>query len=307
MRRLRFIPRDALVETTARTVHGRLLLHPDARTRDLVLGVIGRAQRRSAMPIVGFVFLSNHCHFLLRPRSARQLADFMGYVLSNVAREVGRLHGWREKFWSRRYSAIVVSDEEAAQLDRLRYLLSQGVKEGLVATPQEWPGAQSVGAMLGQETLQGTWVDRTAIFWARRWGLEISEADFATTETVRLTPLACFESRSVTSRRAAVSNLVDQTVRVAKRDRKGRQPLGVAAVLKQHPHDRPAQSERIPAPAFHAATRRARLRLVDAYRGFVAAFRSAADLLRSGVRGAQFPPDSFPPPLPYVPALEPSG
>jgi hypothetical protein len=34
--------------------------------------------------------------------TAKQLADFMGYFNSNLAREAGRLEDWREKFWSRR-------------------------------------------------------------------------------------------------------------------------------------------------------------------------------------------------------------
>jgi hypothetical protein len=38
---------------------------------------------------------------------------FMGYLNSNLAREVGRLADWREKVWSKRYQAIVVSTEEA--------------------------------------------------------------------------------------------------------------------------------------------------------------------------------------------------
>ena len=56
----------------------------------------------------------------------------MGYFNSNLAREAGRLVDWREKFWSRRYRAIVVSGEEGAQRERLKYVLSHGAKEGLV-------------------------------------------------------------------------------------------------------------------------------------------------------------------------------
>jgi hypothetical protein len=49
----------------------------------------------------------------------------MCYVNSNIAREISRLHGWTDKIWSRRYQAIVVSDEEGAQIARLRYLLAK--------------------------------------------------------------------------------------------------------------------------------------------------------------------------------------
>lgn len=60
---------------------------------------------------------------------AWQLSGFMNLVNSKLAREVGRLYDWREKIWSRRYPSIVVSSEEAAQIDRLRYVLAHGCKE----------------------------------------------------------------------------------------------------------------------------------------------------------------------------------
>jgi hypothetical protein len=48
-------------------------------------------------------------HILLWTEDARELARFMGYFLSKLAREVGRLTGWKEKIFGRRYQAIVVS------------------------------------------------------------------------------------------------------------------------------------------------------------------------------------------------------
>ena len=59
-----------------------------------------RAARRYQMGVCYFIFLSNHCHLLLRPADARQLAHFMGFVNGNLAKEAGRLHGWRERIWS---------------------------------------------------------------------------------------------------------------------------------------------------------------------------------------------------------------
>ena len=100
------------------------------------------------MRICSLIYLSNHCHLLLRPRSVEQLASFMRDVNSKIAREVGRLHGWREKIWGRRYTDIVTSHEPEAQMARLRYLLEQGCKEGLVARPQV-----ELDADLGHERL----------------------------------------------------------------------------------------------------------------------------------------------------------
>ena len=99
-----------------RTLHGRLLLRPSSRVNDLIVGVVGRAQRRYGLRIQGLVVLSNHAHLLLSPESAQQLAAFMEYVAGNIAREIGRLHGWREKFWARRYRDGVAALRELARL-----------------------------------------------------------------------------------------------------------------------------------------------------------------------------------------------
>jgi REP element-mobilizing transposase RayT len=136
-RKLRFVPEGgALVEVTCRTIHGRLLLRPSQQLDEIVVGVLARAQRTFQVRCCGYCFLGNHYHLLLDVDSARQLAKFMGYVNSNLAREVGRLADWREKVWSHRYEAIQVSAEEAAQIGRLRHILSHGPKEDLSSGPE---------------------------------------------------------------------------------------------------------------------------------------------------------------------------
>lgn len=94
--------------------------------------------------------------------------------LTYTARKVGRLRKWREKIWSRRYEAIVVSDEPAAQVDRLRYVLANGVKEGLVARVNDWPGIHMLNAVLDGEPIRGTWFNRTKQYRAK---LQAKESD----------------------------------------------------------------------------------------------------------------------------------
>jgi hypothetical protein len=73
----------------------------------------------------------------------------------------GSKGGWSDKVFARRYQAILVSEEEGAQVGRLEYLLSQGCKEGLVARPQDWPGVHAIEALLTGLPVEGTWYDRT--------------------------------------------------------------------------------------------------------------------------------------------------
>ena len=309
-RSIRFIPEGgALVEVTDRTVQARFLLVPSRELNEIVLGVLGRAQRLYKVRVCGFVALSNHIHTLLWVEDPLQLATFMGYFASNLAREIARLTGWTDKIWARRYQAIVISNEEAAQTARFEYLLANGVKEGLVEHVRDWPGIHCVRNLLDGEPLEGLWFDRTKEYSARNRGKTISPGQFATTETVTLSPLPCWEHLSPEQRRARVEAIVQRIEETAAKGREenGSVVLGAAAVRAQKPFDQPARPKKSPAPLFHAFTRRVRRELYEAYHLFLAAFRDAADCLRSGDRTARFPLGSFPPALPFVSALAPLG
>jgi REP element-mobilizing transposase RayT len=158
-RKLRYIPDGgALVEVTCRTLHGRLLLRPSPELNDITARLLGRAQRLYPVDIVVFQALSNHYHALLFVKSAKRLAEFAGYLNSNLAREVARLTGWTGKIWERRYQAIPVSGEEEAQVGRLKYVLSHGVKENLVARLREWPGLHCIRQLAdGERSYPGGW------------------------------------------------------------------------------------------------------------------------------------------------------
>ena len=301
-RDLRFVPDGALVEVTCRTLHGRFLLRPSDKLAKLIVGILARAARRYEVEICAYVFLSNHCHLLLLPKNAFHLARFMNYVNANVAKEAGRLHGWREKFWGRRYRAIVVSHEGAAQVARLTYLLEQGCKEGLVASPRHWPGANSVRAMSTGSDPRGVWIDRTGQWHARQRGERPNELRFTEREVLKLHPIPCWADLEAHQVQARVRAMVHQ-IEAATEERhrvNGTAPLGVRAILEQSPHARPDRVDRSPAPRFHAANRQARLELLSAYSWFIAAYREASDVLRRGVRKAEFPTGCFPPPLAYV-------
>jgi REP element-mobilizing transposase RayT len=302
-RPLRFIPESkTLVEVTTRTLQSRLLLRPSQELNEIVGGVLGRSQRLYEVEVIAFAFLSNHYHLLLRVDSAKQLADFMSYFNSNLAREVGRLYGWKDKVWGRRYRSIVVSQEEAAQIDRLKYVLAHGAKEGLVEHPRDWPGVHAVRALLEDEPIEGYWFDRTQENEARRRKKEFDRLRFATREVVTLSPLPCWEYLPAETLKERVADLIREieTEAAASRERSGLPPLGAAAIRKQHPHDCPAETKKSPAPLFHAFSQKVHKELRDAYHRFLGAFREAAERLRAGDRSALFPDGCFPPALPFV-------
>ena len=302
-RPLRYLPPDCpLVEVTCRTLHGRMLLRPSRELKRCILGVLARAANRYEVGVCAFIYLSNHCHLLLRPVTASELAAFMNYLNSNIAREAGRLYGWGEKFWGRRYRLIPVSFETEAQIARLRYLLSQGCKEGLVAKPQDWPGATSVHAQLGDGTVAGTWYDRTAEYWAKKHGEEIQPGEFASTETLELCPLPCWDKLPPAEVQARVAAMVSDISAETRRQllQANSRPLGVRRILRQNPHARPQRPARSSAPRFHAATWQIRKMLEAGYRSYRDAYRDAVDALRQHRFPVRFPSHGIPPPLSRV-------
>jgi hypothetical protein len=276
--------------------------------RSITIGVLARARRLYDIDLHAFVFLSNHYHLLLSVKDAMQLARFMNHVNSNLAREAGRLHDWKERFWGRRYQAIVISGEDAAQIERLRYLLRHGCKEGLVRSPDQWPGAHSVGALVEGQAIQGVWFDRTREYAARTRHATEDPLEFASSETLELEPLPCWRHLSELDRRDRVVELVRDIRRETTRmhAKNGTQPMGPRAILAFHPHEKPRKLKRGSAPLFHVVSKAARLDLVQAYRSFVTAYREAARSLREGDLRARFPVGSFPPGLAFVSATDSS-
>ena len=289
-----------VVEITARTIHGRYLLRPSEEVNELILGVLGRAQAMTDMVLFAFVFMSNHEHLLVQPHSVKQMALFMGFLEGNLAREVGVVHQWRQKFWARRYNHGVVKDTEAAQIKRFRYLLSNGCKEDLVASPLDWPGVTSARALYnGQSELKGRWFDRTAAY---RAGRPRGDREFSSIETVRLSPMPFLAERSAADQQRFVIDAVRQVEEeTAERHRAiGSRPIGARLVKCQRPHAAPKNFTPSPAPRFHATTRKEYQELLEARRNKVAAYRAAAERLKNGERDVEFPPDCFPPGLPFV-------
>ena len=299
-RPLRFAPERSLVLVTQRTFQGRLLLRPSEELNDLVLGLLGKVQARYGMVLHACVFLSNHFHLLVSPDSAHQLADFLRSFTARLAHEVGRLHGWEGPVFPLRYKSSPVSDEEAAQVQWLRYILAHGCKEGLVARPTDWPGVHAASALAEGRFLEGHWIDRSALCEARRRKQGPDLAAFRHRAEVRFTPLPCWAALPAAVYRSRIQGLLEEIERelAPLTESSASGVVGRAAIQSQHPHTPVPPPPKRRAPWALAATRDARRALVQAYRDFVQAFREAARKLKQGARDVVFPPWSFPPPLP---------
>jgi REP element-mobilizing transposase RayT len=282
---------------TSRTLQSRFLLAPSAKTNELIGGVLARAVRRCEVELFAYVFTSNHFHAMVRAPSSVAMSRFMQQLQSNIAVKVGRLVDWRGRFFARRYSAEPIVDDDA-QVERLIYILSHGVKEGLVSEVRRWPGLSSVRALLngGTSTLQ-RWRN-----WTRRWKMEteenikvgrFAEACPSEAESLDLTPLPAWRGLSAGKRAALVAQLIAQIDADAP-NKIGRRPEQIAA---QDPHYRPQQTKHTPRPLAHASSIPLWLEAVQRYRVILAAFRAASRQWMEGHFDVHFPAHCFRPPV----------
>ena len=189
-RPLRYQPKPWTVFfVTQRCFQRRFLLLPTSGVTPLIIGVLARGAELYPVRLHLVEALANHYHLMISAPSARVLSHYLSFVAGNIAREIGRRHGWKGKFWHGRHHRAPCLDDEAC-LERLGYGLIQGVKERLVSHATRWPGLQSYGALVEGQRLHGTWVDRTALGKARakKGGAQVREADFTRTTSSSSTP-----------------------------------------------------------------------------------------------------------------------
>jgi len=272
---------------TVRCFQRRYLLRPSAETNEVLGGVLSRAVRLHGVELFSFSVVSNHIHLVVRaPRG--NLPRFMQYLLTNISKKVGRLVRWRGSFWERRYSAEPILDDTAL-LERVRYVLSHGVKEGLVRRCRDWPGLSCLPLMQDGRPRSFRWFNwtRRTSGNSRRVTRALLDDRWAEPEELRLTPLPNVALQS----REAVRRFLQGAVKAIEEQgfRQYRRVLGRLGVLRQRPHEMPGPSKHKPRPPCHTSIPEMLEAFRERYRAFVEAFRKASIRWRTGDPTAAFP------------------
>ena len=285
----------AIAEVTIRTIQGRYLMRPSSRGTSLILGVLAKAQQRYNFSLYGYAYLSNHGSLLLGVRSAGHLSRIMNFMHSNIARELGRKEhsDWRGKFFERRGRAILVlsdSDVEA----RLKYLLSNGTKEGLVARPERWTGAHCARVLCQGGKDIGVWVNRSKLH-RNAESFHEAEQDVSERLQVRLSQIPSMAHLSQERYRCFIREMCKDISVEAKEERRGKPSLGVHRAERMYPHFKPEGMAHSPAPLVHCTDHEDRHRFKGAYKAFVDAFKAACDTLVQREWQDEFPEGGLPP------------
>jgi REP element-mobilizing transposase RayT len=287
-RPIRMLSASEIFFVTVRCFQRRYLLTPSTETNELLGGVLARAVRLHGVELFAFSIISNHIHLVVRaPRG--NLPRFMQYLSTNVSKKVARVVDWRGSFWERRYSAEPILDQTAL-LERVRYLLSHGVKEGLVRRCRDWPGLSCLSFLLDGKSRTFRWFDwtRRSSGNPRRVTRPRLDKRWAECEELRLTPLPNPALQS----RQAVRAFVRRSVRAIEEQAscEYQTVLGRAGVLRQDPHTRPPPARtRKPRPPCHTSIRELFDGFREQYRSFLEKYREASIRWRNGDFTAIFP------------------
>jgi len=305
MNPLRYYPPGKVIEFTSRTMQERFFLTPSKKINQLILGILGRAQELfPSVQVYDFVFMSNHYHMLAYSESGKDLSAFIGYLNGRIAFHLGKLIGWRGKFWSRRTRSIPILDDKALH-QRFLYFRAHGVKEALVSSPKLWPGVSALPKLLKNKPLQGIWFNGQAYREAFAKKEKVKKHNFFEKKTVTLSKYPNWEHwswKQIGEHTRRVLKTIEaeykykNTASNSDKKREQRIFLGAAKVCAQDPMSFPCISNHSPAPVCHASTKVVRESFRKTLRMVRDMYIQASYALRVfGEKTVEFPAYTFPP------------
>jgi len=184
--------------------------------------------------------MSNHIHLMVSG-SPFDIPEFMGFVKREISRRIGIKYELKGPKWHKRYTSTALPTPES-QEECLRYILSQGVKENLVANSYHWPGLHCAKALLRGETLTGDWFNSTGYKIAKRNherakvknGVRVRKGDFYESLPIKISPILAWRSKSREACQKRIAAMLDDICKRAAKKRKltGIKVLGVKKVIQ---------------------------------------------------------------------------
>jgi putative transposase len=261
---------------TRRCSERRFFLRPDPQVTSIFEYLLAVACERHGILLHGFVCMSNHYHLVITDCDGR-LPEFQQYLNSLLARAVNSARGRWEAFWSREsYNAVELLEPDDV-LDKLAYTLLNPVWAGLVGRAGAWGGATSALLHFGERRSVG----RPPEFFSE------DMPDHASLDLV---------APDVHTKAGLDEQLAERIKAAEQQMRKtGRQPVGMAAVLRQHWNDSPATRapRRGLVPRIAARCAAVRIAAIVALQRWVELYRAAMACFKDGVREVAWPPGSY--------------
>lgn len=241
------------------------------------------ASQRFGILVLLTTVMSDHHHTVIYDPSGRVI-EFIEYLHRFVAKAGNALRDRRENFWSTDQPSIVYLETLDDVLEKLVYVATNPVKDGLVERVADWPGVNTLGQLLTGESVT---IERPPIFFRRagkmperatlQMKLPADACDGAALITALRQRVASFEADAAHAR-AASSTTVAGPTRVLE------QSWLTFATSVERPRD--------VRPQFAAKSPVARRAARAVRREFLNAYRAARELWLDGA-AAVFPPGTY--------------
>jgi REP element-mobilizing transposase RayT len=138
---------------TRRCTQRQFLLRPDEETNNAFVYCLAEAAARFEVVVVLSQMMSNHHHTLIYDPHGREV-EFREHLHKFVAKSQNALRGRWENLWAAEESCVVDVLELEDVLDKLVYIATNPVKDGLVEHVRHWPGPKFVQALLSGKPLR---------------------------------------------------------------------------------------------------------------------------------------------------------
>jgi REP element-mobilizing transposase RayT len=267
---------------TRRCSERRFFLRPDPLVTNAFWYCLGWAAEKHGMILHAAVAMSNHVHVVASdPRGV--YPDFLRDFNGLLARVVNAARGRWEHFWDSNQASVVLLEDEAAQLDKVVYTLTNPV--GLVDSAADWPGATALPAVLSGTTVVAK---RPEHFFRTQ---DDGGGMPATVELCFLPPpsLSALPRRDYSS---LIKEHVDRVEAEAAVARRGARTavLGKRRILAQRWNDKPSDAEprRELSPSVACRDQWLRIERLQLNKRFQEIYRDARDAFRAGLE-AIFP------------------
>ncbi|MBV8760323.1 MAG: hypothetical protein JO257_23730 [Deltaproteobacteria bacterium] len=258
---------------TRRCTQRQFLLRPDRETNNAFIYCLAVAAKMYEVDVINFVQMSNHLHDLIYDRHGVAPA-FYEHFHKLLARCINALRGRWENFFASEHTSVVRCETQDALIEKLTYVATNPVNDGLVERVDDWPGASGYRALLEGTPLRAT---RPRHFFAEDGDMP-EEVELLLTIAPELGDRA--EILAAVQRRVAAVEAEEDRRRAAN----GMRVLGRYAILRQSWRDSPSSKEprRGLRPTIAARSLWARLEAIQRKREFVAAYRRARQALLAG-------------------------
>lgn len=132
-----YVP-NAIIFIT-QVVQDRIPVFRDETHLELLLSTLRQVKELHPFSMLGYVFLPDHFHLLVKPTGSSTYSQIMHSLKPNFTKAYKRSIGvtGSMKFWQKRFWEHTIRDEQDFQR-HLDYMHFNPVKHGLVTKPEDW-------------------------------------------------------------------------------------------------------------------------------------------------------------------------